>query len=116
MRPGIRIAVATLAPLLAAGCSTVPERELQGAADAITLAQQMGVSPSSNDLRGARDKLRWSKRWVEARDNEPARWLAEQAKVDAELAQARAATREVMREATRIEAELRGVTRTSAKR
>ena len=36
------------------------------------------------------DKLELTRRWIEARDYKPARWLAEQAQVDAELASMKA--------------------------
>jgi Domain of unknown function (DUF4398) len=41
-------------------------------------------------MQSAQEKLGLTSRWIAARDYEPARWLAEQAQVDAELAEMKA--------------------------
>ena len=81
--------LALAALTLAAGCATqtLPSQEIGQAQAAIGIASHA----ASPDLDRARAKLALSGRWVDARDYGPARWLAEQAEVDAELAAVRAA-------------------------
>lgn len=82
-----------LACLLAAGCASTTEtsNEIEAARSSLEAARQAGATPS--ETSAAESKLSLTTRWMEASDYLPARWLAEQAKVDAELATVRAATR-----------------------
>jgi hypothetical protein len=78
---------------LVAGCAATsgPDRQLYEASGAIERAVQAGVSlPISADLSLARQKFALAHRLSEAQDYRPAVWLAEQAKVDAELAEMKA--------------------------
>ena len=45
---------------------------------------------AATELNNAKEKLRLTRRWIEAGDYAPARWLAEQAQIDAELAEVKA--------------------------
>jgi hypothetical protein len=86
---------AIVAALALAGCAInpVPVQQLANARIAIasaTLAAPGAQAPE--ELGRAREKLALSQRWINAKDNEPASWLAEQALVDAELATAKVAT------------------------
>ena len=77
---------ALLSAVLCAGCATSkPSAELAAAGVAIAAAQP------SPELTRAQTKVALAQRWIDARDYGPARWLAEQAEVDAELAAARQA-------------------------
>lgn len=78
------------------GCATqsLPREELAAARGAIATAAE--TAPEAGELKRAQEKLALSQRWIDARDYGPARWLAEQAQVDAELAAARSATRETL--------------------
>lgn len=76
--------------LAAAGCAghSMPAEELAAARSAVAVASH---APSP-ELHRAAAKLELARRFTDARDFGPARWLAEQAEVDAELAAARATT------------------------
>lgn len=69
------------------GCAAVPTEEMATARSAILAAGGNGP-----DLARAENKMALANRWVAAKDYGPARWLAEQAAVDAELAAARGAS------------------------
>lgn len=87
----MRMAVAAV---LAAGCASnpYPREQLAGAEAALAGAIVAGAAEhASRELESAQEKLALSKRWIAAKDYEPARWLAEQAQVDAELAAVKAA-------------------------
>lgn len=91
-------AAAILATALLAGCASLPAEEMARASAAIDTAS--AAVPAGSDVAEmgrAQTKLALSKRWVDAKDYGPARWLAEQAEVDAELALVRVATREAQR-------------------
>jgi len=82
------------AALLAAGCASnpPPDEQLASAEAAVASALAAGAAEHAPaELRSAQEKLALAKRWIAARDYEPARWLAEQVRVDAELAVAKAA-------------------------
>jgi len=75
-----------------AGCAVqaFPADQLAASEAAIARAERAGAAQlAPAELENAREKLRLTRRWVEARDYAPARWLAEQALVDAELAEAK---------------------------
>jgi hypothetical protein len=96
----------SMAALAAPGCAShpVPVIQIQASTAAVARAQAFGAT---DGLVLAREKLALSARWVAARDPEPARWLAEQAEVDAELARARSASARALREAASLEGQLR---------
>jgi hypothetical protein len=78
-----------LVALLAVGCAShpIPERQLADARAAIESANVAGAANLAPvELHLARQKLELSQRWIDSRDYQPARWLAEQADIDAQLA------------------------------
>lgn len=82
-------AVLLLSWAFVAGCAIhpVPTEQLAVSEAAIARAVDAGAATYALvDLNSAQEKLRLSRRWVAARDLQPARWLAEQAEVDANLA------------------------------
>jgi hypothetical protein len=84
------LALTVLLPA-AAGCTHAPlaEREIVAGLESISAARDAGAT-SDPAMALAEEKLRLAQRWVAARDPVPARWLAQQARVDAELARVRA--------------------------
>ena len=94
--PTPRVAFAALvAALSLSGCALhpVPSLQLEGARAAIATATLAGAETQApENLVLAREKLALTRRWLAAGDNEPVRWLAEQAQVDAELATMKAAS------------------------
>lgn len=103
-------AILLMSFLAAGGCASypVPGIQMQASQAAIDLAVESGAADhATTDLERARDKHMLSQRWVAARDNEPARWLAEQAEVDAELARARSAAAGAVRSVVFLEDEVR---------
>jgi hypothetical protein len=89
----LRTAAMICAGSLLAGCATQPTEEMGHARTAISESVRT-AGTSSPDLQRAQQKIALSQRWVDAKDYGPARWLAEQAEVDAELATARASSRD----------------------
>jgi hypothetical protein len=65
------------------------------------------LAPADLDL--AREKLALARRWTQAKDYRPARWLAEQAKVDAEVAEVRASSARARAAAARETEEFRRI-------
>src|SRR5216683_4038897 len=79
---------------LAAGCAIAepPLEELGESRAAVVRAIVAGAERSApRELALAREKIRLGERWIAAEDYKPARWLVEQARVDAELAALKAA-------------------------
>lgn len=109
----LRLAFAAAATL-AAGCASQPLPESELAAAKASIAAASAVAPA-RDLERAQVKLALGERWIAAGDYGPARWLAEQAEVDAELAAARAAS-EAARSASLAERAAAGFVRTSLQR
>jgi hypothetical protein len=84
--------------------------ELMQGERAIAQAQAAGAAEHApTELALAQEKLALGKRWIEARDYEPAKWLVEQALVDAQLAGMKATSAVAMRQAARHDAEVRTV-------
>lgn len=76
-----------------AGCAVqaFPGEQLAASEAAIARAERAGAAVyATAELNNAKEKLRLTRRWIEARDYAPARWLAEQAQTDAELAEVKA--------------------------
>ncbi|NNF58988.1 MAG: DUF4398 domain-containing protein [Rhodothermaceae bacterium] len=87
--PGTLLALA----LLTAGCagSRMPPPDMSAARSAIAEADQSGAGEAAPlALRNARQKLEQAERAIENEDYETARFLTDQAQVDAELAEAKA--------------------------
>jgi hypothetical protein len=92
----------TLAALLLAGCAVHPHptEQLERSETAIAAALAAGAAElAPAELRSAQEKMNLSKRWLAARDYQPAHWLIEQAQVDAELAAMKAISANAMRQA-----------------
>jgi hypothetical protein len=74
---------------LVAGCASVPAPNEQMAVSKAAVAQAVGAGASefaAPELRSAQDKMDGANKAMSAEKYESARWLAEQAQVDAELA------------------------------
>ncbi len=99
------------------GCAGgAPVRELRQGEQAIAQAQAAGAAQHAPaELALANEKLSLGKRWIAARDYEPAKWLVEQARVDAELAAMKSASAIAMRESARQAAELQATLRVIAR-
>lgn len=95
----LRKALPAWAAVILAGCSLqpVPAEEISDARLAIAQAVSVSAPTPTAELQRAQDKMALAQRWLDARDHGPARWLAEQARVDAELALARAAVSDARR-------------------
>jgi hypothetical protein len=88
----MRGAIAAAAAVVA-GCASnaYPASQLASAEAAVASAIAAGAAQhAAPELKSAQEKLALAKRWIAAKDYEPARWLAEQARVDADLATAKA--------------------------
>lgn len=92
-RPHLIHLVAIAVAALAAGCATQapPTEQIASSEAAIRSALQAGAADAApGEIALARQKLELTRRWMDAKDYKPARWLAEQAEVDAELASMKA--------------------------
>lgn len=78
------------------GCATIdsaPTSEFARSELAVAAADSAGAAAlAPAELSLARQKLALARRWMAANDYKPAGWLIEQARVDAELAAAKAIT------------------------
>ena len=103
---GVRIVFSSMAATVAlGGCAVSPTHELLLGERAVARAQAAGAAEHAPvELALAQEKLALGKRWIESRDYEPAKWLAEQARVDAELAAMRAAAANALRDAANLRA------------
>ena len=82
-------AILLLAGAGAAGCASqpVPTGDLAAAEREISLAVRSGAAQfAPRELALAQEKIALSRRSLASGDRQPARWLAQQAQVDAELA------------------------------
>ena len=95
MDPRISILSIALVPLgvTLGGCATTspPVREIAEAEAAVRDAALVAADHPDSQLQRARMKAALAHRWMAAKDFKPALWLAEQARVDAELAAVQAA-------------------------
>lgn len=92
MRAFLHRIVPACATALLAACQSLPAEEMTRARALVESATLAGVGRSRvPEVGRSQEKLRLAQRWIDARDYGPARWLAEQAQVDAELALAREA-------------------------
>jgi hypothetical protein len=86
--------------LLPCACAInpLPAEQLANSRAAVARAVAANAGDvAPEDLALAREKLRLAERWIAARDYKPARWLAEQAEVDARVASMRAVTARSLR-------------------
>lgn len=89
--------LAAAAALLAA-CQSLPSEEVSRARAMVTGATLASVGRSAApEVARSQQKVGLAQRWIDAGDYGPARWLAEQAEVDAELALARHAAEQARR-------------------
>lgn len=98
----------SLAALLAAGCAAypAPTDELGASETAIVAALDAGAAQhAASELKSAQEKMNLGKRWIAAKDYEPATWLIEQARVDAELARMKATSAKARAAAARMTAD-----------
>lgn len=103
--PGIAIALALLA-----GCASVEPPQAQLARSEAAVQQAAGTGAQQHaplDLRRALQKLEQARLAMEEEDYLEARRLAEQAEVDAELAQVKAQTAEAQQTAEDLEENIR---------
>jgi len=90
--PTVKAVAATalaFAAALAAACATEspPMAQLTGSEAAVATVREAGASRQpSGELALAEEKLQLSRRFMATGESRPARWLAEQAGADAELA------------------------------
>ena len=81
-----------LLAFVTACASTAPLDELRESRAALARAIEAGAEDSApREVALAREKIELGERWIAASDYKPARWLVEQARVDAELAAVKAA-------------------------
>jgi hypothetical protein len=94
---------------LAVGCATLQSApNLAFSEAAVRAAKQAGAAElAPAELELATQKLALAKRWMAARDYEPASWLVEQARIDAELATLKAISAKAARKASIEVQELR---------
>ena len=109
-----RIAAVVAAAGLAAGCSLTPHPTEELSQARLSVAHAMRTAEAGvAEVKRAQDKVALAQRWVDAKDYGPARWLAEQADVDAELALARASSNEARRTLARLQDSRAAVVHTS---
>lgn len=90
MRHDLSGLVLAAAAALLAACQSLPAEEVDRARAKLDGATLAGIgSPAAPELARSQRKVGLAQRWIDAGDYGPARWLAEQAEVDAELALAR---------------------------
>lgn len=81
------------ATVLLAACQSLPAEEVSRARAMVAGATLSSIAhPAAPEVARSQRKVALAQRWIDAGDYRPARWLAEQAEVDAELALARRAS------------------------
>lgn len=90
------VPVVLAAALALGGCASAPLEELAQARATLAATRP---DDASLELARANDKIALARRWMDARDYGPSRWLVEQAQVDAELALAKSAAEDAHRAA-----------------
>jgi len=105
---GIRSTLGMAAAAAVCGCASAPMHDVMLGERAIAQARAAGAAEHAPaELALAQEKLALGKRWIAARDYEPARWLVEQAQVDAELAAMKASSFLAMQQARQYAAQFR---------
>ncbi|MGZ5666197.1 MAG: DUF4398 domain-containing protein [Usitatibacter sp.] len=98
------VAAIVVAAGIAGGCAidSTPTDEIARSEAAISKAMAAGANRlAPEEMALAQGKVRLGKRWIDAKDYRPARWLAEQAQVDAELAEMKAMSARALQTAAR---------------
>lgn len=96
------------ASLIGCAINPAPREELAAARVAFDEAQMAGANGfAPRELPLARDKIALGERWIAAGDYKPARWLVEQAQVDAELATLKADSARARKSAAALTEEIR---------
>ncbi len=109
-RTSLLPALAFLSLAACAPLSPPPYSQISQAASAVSLAESEGAHTAAPlELAAAREKLSSAKLAAQRGDNLAALQLAEQAKVDADLAQAKARTARSQRAAEDLRAEIRAL-------
>jgi hypothetical protein len=109
MAKGAAIAVALVA---AAGCATtpIPNEKIAVAKASVQRAEQSGAPELAPvEMAAARDKLTRAEKAAADRDAQPATELAEQANVDAQLAEATAQEKKSHKAATEFDASMQAL-------
>jgi PBP1b-binding outer membrane lipoprotein LpoB len=99
-----------LAALFLAGCAAnpAPTEQLARSEAAIAAALDAGAPElATAELESAQAKMKLAQRWIAAKDYKPARWLVEQAQVDAELAAMKAISAKARTASAQATAEFR---------
>lgn len=107
-----RAAAGTAALLALAACasSPIPNEKIAVAKDSVQRAEQSGAQELAPvELSTARDKLQRAEKAAADRDAQPAAMLAEQANVDAQLAEATAQEHRSHKAETELEASLQAL-------
>jgi hypothetical protein len=105
-------AIAVALALTAAGCATtpIPNEKIAVAKASVQRAEQSGAPELAPvEMATARDKLSRAEKAAADRDAQPATELAEQANVDAQLAEARAQEKKSHKAATEFDASLQAL-------
>jgi len=100
----MRDPVVLFAAALAAGCAFDPGPVEEVAATEAAIAEALNAGAAELapwELRLAREKLELSKRFIAANDHKPARWLVEEAQLDASVAAVKAMRARVGGDASR---------------
>ena len=88
----MRFVLLASATVFLAACQSLPVEEMSRAGAMVAGASGASLGAgAAPEVARSREKLALARRWIDAGDYRPARWLAEQAEVDAELALARRA-------------------------
>ncbi len=106
----IRNSKVLVAGILLAGCAAypAPTEQLAASESAIASALRAGaIELAADEIKSAQEKMQLAKRWIAAKDHQPAQWLVEQAHVDAELAEIKAMSARARKAAAQMTAELR---------
>jgi Domain of unknown function (DUF4398) len=106
---------AVIVALAACASSPIPNEKIAVARDSVQRAEQSGAPELAPvELASARDKLQRAEKAAADRDAQPATMLAEQANVDAQLAEATAQEHKAHKAVTELEASLAALRQESA--
>ena len=104
---GAAVCAAAIVGLAACASSPIPNEKIAVAQASIARAEQSGAPEYAPvELSTARDKLQRAQKAAASNDGQPATMLAEQANVDAELAEATAQQHKSHKAATELDASL----------
>jgi len=107
---GVTLGVVTVAALGACASTPIPSEKIAVAQASLQRAEQAGAPDLAPvELAAARDKLARAQKAVADHDAEPATRLAEQANVDAELAEATAVEQKSHKAAAQFDASMQAL-------